>query len=131
MTALSHLEADWFDTVNTARSGHAAPAAQVNAGVDTGNPQFALAAKGPQPGDVWGGSVYSQVGDVVQYRVRFNTTNGSTPFRTNITYDQVTISDLLPRGMAVVPGSISTVYSGAFSGSPPSVSLAETACGGR
>ena len=105
MTNHAELAADWHDQVN-ARDGSDVLVAEVSAGLSTGLPSIEKAVWDPELngglGD-WTDSIDAQVGDVIEYRARFNCDDTQRPIRDDISLGYITLTDWLPPG---------TVYNG-------------------
>jgi uncharacterized repeat protein (TIGR01451 family)/fimbrial isopeptide formation D2 family protein len=77
----------------------------------------------------WSKDVTMTVGDTSTVRVRFNTTNGSTPERSDINMGNIELTDWLPAGMSIVDGTFNATYSDAgdftlpTTGTPPPLSI--------
>lgn len=123
MTNHAELAAAWYDQVKVPRAGNDILVAEVSAGLTTGLPGIDKSVWDPDSG-TWTSSIDAQPGDTLLYRVRFNTTDGLTPARDDISLGYITLTDWLPPGM-VYNGDANPSYDATFSvpasGSPPSI----------
>ena len=124
MTNVAELASDWHDQVKPPRSGSDVLVASVSAGLSTGLPAIDKAVWDPDLG-MWTDSIDAQVGDEILYRVRFNTADGATPLRTDISLGYITLTDWLPPG-TVYNGDAVPSHAATFTlpaGAPPSADL--------
>jgi len=108
MTNTASAGATWHDQVNPPRSGTDTPICETTASLGTRLPAIEKAVWDADLGD-WASEISATVGDVLTYRVRFNTADGATPLRTDISLGDITLTDWLPPGV-VYNGDASPIY---------------------
>lgn len=113
MRNAARLATDWYDQVDTDRTGSDTLVAEVAATLDTGLPAIDKAVWDPDTG-TWVDSIDARVGDRLLYRLRFNTTDGVGPIRSDISLGYITLTDWLPPG-TVYNGDAHPVHAGTFS----------------
>ncbi len=101
----------WDDLKNTVRPNGTSRSA-ASAGFSTGLPAISKQMRDSKTG-VWGSTITASVGDTSTVRVRFNTNDGATPIRSDIIMGDIRVTDWLPPGTQLVPGSVATTYSSA------------------
>jgi len=108
MTNTASAGATWHDQVNPPRSDTDTLICETAASLGTRLPAIEKAVWDADLGD-WVDEISATVGDVLTYRVRFNTDDGATPLRTDISLGDITLTDWLPPGV-VYNGDASPVY---------------------
>jgi len=98
MTNRAVAGATWYDQVNPPRSGVDRLIYETTASLSTRLPAIEKAVWDADLGD-WTSEISATVGDVLTYRVRFNTDDGATPLRTDISLGDITLTDWLPPGV--------------------------------
>ena len=84
----------------------------VSAGFSTSLPTIEKYMSDPKTGTL-AKDLTMSIGDTSTVVVRFNTSDGATPLKTDINMGNIELTDWLPVGMALVPGSFEVTYSAA------------------
>ncbi len=108
MTNVAEAGATWHDQVNPPRSGTDSLLCETSASLGTRLPAIEKEVWDPVL-SAWTDGISATVGDVLTYRVRFNTTDGANPLRTDITLGDTTLTDWLPPGV-VYNGDAAVTY---------------------
>lgn len=111
MSNHASMHGEWDDTILD-RSEPDHLVAEVDARLSTGLPPIEKQVWDPRT-STWTDHITAQVGDVLQYRLRFNTHNGLTPARTDIALGHIVVTDWLPPG-TVYNGDAVPHHSGTF-----------------
>ena len=98
MANTATLAGDWHDQIKPPRMGVDTLVSTVSAGLTTGLPGIAKDVWDPASGS-WASETSATVGDTLLYRVRFNTSDGATPDRSDISLGHITLTDWLPPGV--------------------------------
>jgi fimbrial isopeptide formation D2 family protein/uncharacterized repeat protein (TIGR01451 family) len=125
LTNLCNISGVWDDQIDTARAD-ATSTSSAAAHFSTSLPLVNKQVEDPPGSDTWVQTTTRTVGDTVTFRVRFNTTDGSTPTSTDIKMGRITVTDWLPPGMtydgdAVITPSNPGDFTDPDSGSPPAL----------
>ncbi len=100
----------------------------VSAGFSTSLPTIEKYMSDPRTGTL-AKDLTMSIGDTSTVVVRFNTSDGATPIKTDINMGNIELTDWLPVGMALVPGSVEVTYSAASdftlpaTGTPPPLNI--------
>ena len=100
----------------------------MSAGFSTSLPSIEKFMSDPKTGTLSKGRSMS-IGDTSTVVVRFNTHDGATPIKTDINMGNISLTDWLPVGMALVPGSTDVTYSASSdftlptTGTPPPLNI--------
>ncbi len=123
MTNTAKLAGTWYDQVKPPRTDSDVLVATVNAALSTGLPGIEKAVWDPDL-SMWTDTIDAQVGDDILYRLRFNTNDGATPLRDDISMGYMTVTDWLPPGVLYNGDAVPT-YDATFTvpttGTPPAV----------
>jgi len=107
----------WDDLVNTGRPNNRTVTTASSASASFSEPLPSVLKQVWDPkASSWSKATTVSVGDVMHYRVSFNTNGNRTPLLTTVPMGSIDLTDWLPMGTSLVPGSIVTTFSpGAFS----------------
>ncbi len=122
LTNTCDIAGTWDDQIATRPDGTSASSAAAH--FSTSLPLVTKQVEDPPGSDTWVQTTARTVGDTVTFRVRFNTTDGSTPTSTDIKMGRITVTDWLPPGMtyngdAVIASSSAADFTDPGSGPPP------------
>ncbi|MDY0341490.1 MAG: isopeptide-forming domain-containing fimbrial protein, partial [Coriobacteriia bacterium] len=109
MTNVAEAGATWHDQVDLSRSGTDALLCETSASLTTRLPAIEKKVLDPASG-AWVDGISATVGDVLTYRVRFNTDDGINPLQEDITLGDATLTDWLPPGVVYIDGSAAVAY---------------------
>ena|GEM_PF-3249897 len=127
MTNVSDVTGTYDDLIKDTRP-NAPSTSSASAGFSTSIPSIYKEVKNPVTG-VWQSTVASATpGDVLEFRVRFNTTDGLTPEKTNIIMGKTDVTDWLPPATrynndAVVTYSDATDFSDPDTSTAPAINI--------
>ncbi len=103
-------------------------------GFATSLPKIFKQMKDPADG-LWKQSFAMTVGDTSTVRVQFNTVDGATPLKSDINMGNIFLTDWLPAGMSIIPGTFHVTYSSPSDfttptvGTPPPINLSTPTTG--
>jgi LPXTG-site transpeptidase (sortase) family protein len=97
LTNQAYVSTTWDDIVDGVRTNPVDLYDQPSVGMSTQLPPVHKQVWNPDTAS-WSNQVTATVGDKVLFRVRFNTNDGATPERSNITLGNITVADWLPPG---------------------------------
>ena len=123
LTNTCDISGRWDDQIDAARpDGTSTSSAATH--FSTSLPLVNKRVEDPPGSNTWVQTTTRTVGDTVTFRVRFNTTDGSTPTSTDIRMGRITVTDWLPPGMtyngdAVIARSSAGDFTDPESGPPP------------
>ncbi len=125
LTNACAISGEWDDQIDGARA-HGTSTSSAAARFSTSLPLVNKRVEDPPGSDTWVQTTTRTVGDTVTFRVRFNTTDGSTPTSTDIRMGRITVTDWLPPGMtyngdAVITPSNPADFTDPDSGPPPAL----------
>ena len=95
----AEFDGTWHDQYNPARNLAETIINQASVPMSTGLPQISKDVYNPLTA-TWSKAASATVGDKLTFRVRFNTGDGATPLRNNITMGYTELTDWLPSGLA-------------------------------
>ncbi len=130
MTNTADIHGICLDEVDTARP-LLDTTTNVSAGFSTSLPTIEKYMSDPKTGTL-AKDLTMSIGDTSTVVVRFNTDDGVTPLKTDINMGNISLTDWLPVGMALVPGSVEVTYSAASdftlptTGTPPPLNIGST-----
>jgi len=127
MTNVCDVTGTYDDLVKVTRPNGTSTSAS-SAGFTTSTPRIYKDVRNPVTG-VWQSTVASATpGDVLEFRVRFNTTNGTSAEKTNIIMGNTEVTDWLPPGMsynndATMTYSSPSDFSDPDTATPPAINI--------
>jgi LPXTG-site transpeptidase (sortase) family protein len=114
----------WEDQIDTARAG-AVSNSDNSTSIGTALPEINKQIEDPDNPGTWIDATTATVGDTLTFRLRFNTNDGATPIRNDISMKDVYLTDWLPKGFSYNNDSVINYSdSGHFtdpSGDPPAL----------